>query len=256
MSKKQNPMTKHGNTQELLGAYRLLEDWVSAMADRVRNPIAGIVAALKIIEEQVNPEKRRTSIDKKVIYDVSQRITGRLMELDQYLSELSNFSQPTSLSPEHFDLSTVMKSVCQEFSQRTGYDSPTHLSVECDPFEIYADKQKMAQTLQALILNSIEAIGAKPNPKIHLKAEHSAVNQQTVITIDDNGPGFPMDVHEQLMKPFTSFKETGSGLGLALVKKYIEAHQGTVALNNIQDPQMGARVTITLKNSLTNINGN
>ncbi|MCC7393016.1 sensor histidine kinase, partial [Candidatus Sumerlaeota bacterium] len=53
-----------------------------------------------------------------------------------------------------------------------------------------------------------------------------------LITVQDSGPGFPMDRISELFEPFVTIKPGGTGLGLAIVKSTVEAHGGTIELSN------------------------
>jgi signal transduction histidine kinase len=62
--------------------------------------------------------------------------------------------------------------------------------------------------------------------------------------VRDNGPGIPDELQEQVFRPFFTSKETGTGLGLALTRKVVEAHGGEIELNSV--PGDGAEFVITL----------
>ena len=66
---------------------------------------------------------------------------------------------------------------------------------------------------------------------------------QVLITIQDDGPGFPEDLMNKLFEPYITSKSKGSGLGLAIVKKIIEEHDGTIQASNQED---GAQLAIRI----------
>jgi len=77
-----------------------------------------------------------------------------------------------------------------------------------------------------------------------LSIRGSEVDGHVVLTVDDEGSGFSDSALAHLGEPFYSEKEGGMGLGLALVKGVIEAHGGSVRVENL--PKGGARVEIVL----------
>ena len=82
----------------------------------------------------------------------------------------------------------------------------------------------------------------QPGGKIHidLNSNHEAV----IVSFEDEGVGIPIDLMEKIWDPFFTTKETGSGLGLGIVKKIIELHGGDIEIRNRTEG--GARVLIIL----------
>src|SRR5262249_23325016 len=64
-----------------------------------------------------------------------------------------------------------------------------------------------------------------------------------MVEIEDNGPGVPPELKEQIFNPFVTTKKTGVGLGLAIVSKIVDAHGGSVKL--ISPPHQGACFRVT-----------
>jgi signal transduction histidine kinase len=94
----------------------------------------------------------------------------------------------------------------------------------------YLDEQRMARALQNLIRNAIEAMEGKGGT---LTLSCSSDGEDVVFRVADTGPGIPKSVRHKLFEPFvTSGKRSGTGLGLANVKKIVEEHAGTVELES------------------------
>ena len=77
-----------------------------------------------------------------------------------------------------------------------------------------------------------------------IKIENPADGHYATIHVSDNGPGVPDDRKEKIFEPFVSTKETGMGLGLAVSRRIIEAHGGTIDVTD--NPGGGARFAICL----------
>ena len=92
-----------------------------------------------------------------------------------------------------------------------------------------------------LIRNAIEAGTA--GGRICLEAESDG--DRLLIRVDDDGPGIPQSILPSLFKPFASTKAGGTGLGLALARKVIEAHGGRISLASREGS--GTTVTLTLR---------
>jgi nitrogen fixation/metabolism regulation signal transduction histidine kinase len=89
----------------------------------------------------------------------------------------------------------------------------------------------LRQVLHNLLQNAQDALSAKAQPMIFVKTE--VVNNLLVLTVEDNGAGFPTEMLARVFEPYMTTKPHGTGLGLAIVKKIIEEHKGTIKIENI-----------------------
>jgi nitrogen fixation/metabolism regulation signal transduction histidine kinase len=108
------------------------------------------------------------------------------------------------------------------------------------------DAGRLRQALHTLIKNAIEAIGEirKPHIRIATRIVRDGEQDAVDLSVADNGPGLPADFGERWFEPYTTSKARGTGLGLAVVKKIIEEHGGSVRAE--RDAQGGAVFTLRL----------
>lgn len=96
---------------------------------------------------------------------------------------------------------------------------------------IYGDKDRLTQVFINLISNSVESMrGAGGTVEINGKREGDKLS----ISVIDNGGGIPKEIREKLFMPFVSGKKGGTGLGLAVVRKIIEDHDGDIMLGGVE----------------------
>jgi signal transduction histidine kinase len=108
------------------------------------------------------------------------------------------------------------------------------------PF-IDGDRQKLTQVLVNLIRNALQAT---PQWK-HVSIGAARTGDGIVYSVEDEGPGVPVDLKESLFKPFVSTKgENGLGMGLYMAKLIIDSHQGEIVV--LDRPQGGARFEVKL----------
>jgi signal transduction histidine kinase len=94
-----------------------------------------------------------------------------------------------------------------------------------------------------LLRNSLEAIARQPTRE--LKVAVAALSQsQVAVSIEDTGAGIPETEIKRIFEPFRSFKESGSGIGLALCQKVVREHGGHITAENV--PSGGARFRLSL----------
>ncbi len=107
---------------------------------------------------------------------------------------------------------------------------------------IHADRQKLTQVLVNLVRNAVQATAQWRQIGI----EATRRNGHVVFAVEDEGPGVPADVKENLFKPFVSSKgEGGMGMGLYMAKLIIDSHQGEIAV--LDRPTGGARFEVWLQ---------
>jgi nitrogen fixation/metabolism regulation signal transduction histidine kinase len=101
------------------------------------------------------------------------------------------------------------------------------LSFQHDPrsLAVYADEDMLDQALINLIRNAANALADTENARIKVKA-YTDGKQRTVLEVQDNGPGVPQDLAENIFVPFFTTRTQGSGVGLALVRHIMLSHGG------------------------------
>jgi nitrogen fixation/metabolism regulation signal transduction histidine kinase len=110
------------------------------------------------------------------------------------------------------------------------------------PWRIDADPAQMRQVLHNLLQNSQDALHGVPDPKIEVRLQRQA--NRIILTVWDNGPGFPEGYQQKAFEPYNTTKPKGTGLGLAVVKKILDDHQASIQLGT-DEGRGGAAVTIT-----------
>jgi signal transduction histidine kinase len=123
--------------------------------------------------------------------------------------------------------------------------SKRHITVESEIGEdlprISVDPIQVQQVLINLIANAIEAMEGSPrDPRLVIRV--TANGQEMLIQVIDNGPG--VDDPENIFEPFISTKKKGMGIGLAVSRSIVEAHQGQLWAENNAD--FGAQFTLKL----------
>jgi two-component system nitrogen regulation sensor histidine kinase NtrY len=112
-----------------------------------------------------------------------------------------------------------------------------HIELEIilrDPaLSIEADINLIDQVMINLLVNAIEAVKDKPEPRITLSAEAKA-NNKILVKIMDNGLGMPPELLDKIFIPFFSTRKTGSGIGLSLCKQIMLLHKGNIQVQSTE----------------------
>src|SRR4029077_14441698 len=112
--------------------------------------------------------------------------------------------------------------------------------------QVRADSAQIRQVLHNLVQNAHDALEHRKNsgeqPMIEVCTE--AAGDKVLLSVTDNGGGFPEELMARIFEPYVTTKPRGTGLGLAIVKKIIDEHHGSVAIET-GEPR-GASVTVLL----------
>ncbi|MEM2130074.1 MAG: histidine kinase N-terminal 7TM domain-containing protein [Candidatus Bathyarchaeia archaeon] len=224
-------------TKELREAERLaaIGELASMVGHDLRNPLMGIAGATFYIKNTLgkSAEGKIKEMLETIEYDIA-RSNKIINDLLDYSKELKLELKLTSIKQV---INETMKAV----------ELPKNIEVMneiYDKSEIPIDSEKMKRVFINIIKNSIEAM---PNGgKIIIKSyEKSDILK---IEISDTGKGIPGEIMKNLWKPLVTTKAKGMGFGLAICKRIVEAHKGTIFLESIVGK--GTSVTIILPKTL------
>ncbi len=201
------------------------------LAHEVKNPLGGIRGAAQLLESDLTREEDRECTG--VILDEADRLT-RLVErlLEPYRS--AERTGPVEL---HELLEHVKSLIAHEFPEVAfvrDYD------VSIPP--VLADEGRLTQVFLNLVRNAAEALrgGAVPEPRIELRTRFvrdafvGDVRRKRALALEvlDNGPGIPEAIRDRIFFPLVTGRAEGSGLGLSLVKSYVEEAGGSVLVES------------------------
>jgi signal transduction histidine kinase len=168
-------------------------------------------------------------------------VLGEVDRLDGLLSQTLDFVRPVKLSKKPVVLDRLLTQVIH---RQTPLVEERHLSIRretcADCRAIRLDEGKMHQVLLNLLKNAIEA--SPPGGEIAIREFRDGA--QVVLEIANGGEPMDPETLDRAFEPFYTTKPGGSGLGLGLVKRVVEEHDGSVVLTS--DPESGTRVTLRL----------
>ena len=216
------------------GSARSVVGLAAMLAHEIKNPLSGIRGAAQLLEQSVVPDDRALTY---LIRDETDRIV-KLVE------RMEVFGDERPMPQEELNIHAVLGRV--KALADAGFAANVRIVEDYDPSlpPLQGNADRLIQVFLNLVKNACEAIGDRPQgeivlqtafkPGIRLKMPGTAevINMPIEVTVKDNGPGIPSDIRPHLFDAFVTTKETGSGLGLALVAKYVADHGGIIDLDN------------------------
>lgn len=190
---------------------------LSKFSHEIRNPISLINSSLQMM---ANSHPDVTD------YENWDDIMDNLDYVKELLNELSSYNNAGRISPKPTNIELYLENILASVRPTLDYLN-IHLETEFSPFlpELSIDRIKLRQALLNLLRNAQEAI-SRPDGKILLKAE--PWEKGICISVSDNGCGIPLSEKNNIFNPFVTFKKNGTGLGLAVTRQIIEAHNGHI----------------------------
>lgn len=190
---------------------------LSKFSHEIRNPISLINSSLQMM---ANSHPDVTD------YENWDDIMDNLDYVKELLNELSSYNNAGRISPKPTNIKLYLENILDSVRPTLDYLN-IHLETEFSPFlpELSIDRIKLRQALLNLLRNAQEAI-SRPDGKILFKAE--PWEKGICISVSDNGCGIPLSEKNNIFNPFVTFKKNGTGLGLAVTRQIIEAHNGHI----------------------------
>lgn len=227
--------------KELSKLDRMRQDFVSNVSHEIQSPLTSISGFTKALKQKKMSEESRLRY-LTIIEEESERLS-RLSQNLLRLSYLQQETHPLKVSTYRLD-EQLRKVVIALEPQWTAKEIEIDLQLET--MTVQADEDQLNQVWINLLSNSI-----KFTP-IHGKIliEAAVKEDQTIVSITDNGPGIPEEERVDIFKPFHKVDKArdpsvkGNGLGLSIVKKIIDIHNGDIQV--FGRPGTGSTFEVTL----------
>ncbi|MGV6838896.1 MAG: ATP-binding protein [Planktomarina sp.] len=234
---------------DLVSAQRLAAwgDVARRIAHEVKNPLTPIKLSAERIKRKFAPKVGEDSDQLENMTNVIMRQTD---DLRRIVDDFSKFARMPEPQTQNYDLADVIQGAV--LLQDAAFPDVTFdVKIEAGESMSGFDPTLIGQALTNLIKNAAESVQTRlsqiPEPKGRVTIHLSATDRCFQIKVFDNGLGLPAD-RAQLLEPYVTHRDGGTGLGLPIVLKIIEEHGGTLRLLDAPEGQ-GALIEIQLPKS-------
>ena len=225
-----------------------LGEMAAGIAHELKNPLAGIEVMAGLLRRQVpdSPDAQSLLAD----------ILSEAKLANAIVVEMLEFVRPIRLQVEQTDITHVLQQSITNAESKVPRGE-VEVSLECEeglPM-IDGDASQLCQVFTNLLTNAFEAVNGKGRVVLHASMEDleqdaafggdaPEATPSVVVDVVDDGPGIPGELSDRIFNPFFTTKTTGSGLGLPIVRKIVDAHDGRLDLSS--EPGKGTRFRVTV----------
>ncbi len=208
-------------------------EMTAGISHEIRNPLGIIKSSAQLLKKKM--EK----------LDINNRIPDIIVEestrLDNIITDFFDFAKPKIPDFHSCRVEDILEKNISYLAyqiEENNFTITREISNHLP--EILADSSMLYQAFLNILINAFQSL--IKNGSIIIRAKYNSGS--IIINFIDNGEGVPEEVLKKIWTPFFTTKDTGTGLGLGIVKNMIEAHNGTIMITN--EETKGANVEITL----------
>ncbi len=184
----------------------------AGIAHEVRNPLGVIRASASMVQEELEEGSED--------HRACELITDEIDRLDGLIGALLAFAKPARMELASTPLTPLLERAARLAAETNGVE----VSVESGSLTVRADEDLLTQLLLGFFLNAEEAGAAR----VRIRARGS--DERVELEIADDGPGIAEADEGRVFEPFFTTKDAGTGLGLSMAVRIVEAHGGTIGV--------------------------
>ncbi|MGV3539484.1 MAG: sensor histidine kinase [Rufibacter sp.] len=209
---------------------------LNVMTHEIMNSIAPISSLADTLKNRLQEVSHQgpSTVDLEELEVGVTTIKRRSVGLLKFAETYRNLSKITTLHQEEVfiidQFSSLQRLMQPSLTQK---NITLEVTVKDPDLSLHADAALLDQVLINLLVNAVEAVKDRPEPKITLAA-YLGTDGKTVVKISDNGTGMSEEVQDKIFIPFFSTKKQGSGIGLSLCKQIVLLHRGSMQVQSVE----------------------
>lgn len=225
--------------QERLDRGLFWNQLAASMSHEVRNPLVSIKTFAQLLPERYQDPEFRNEFSNLVGHEINR--------LNAMIDQLNDFAHPRELSLIKLDVRQALQFAWVDFQKNPPYTPLPEVTddIEAGLPDVLADLNALTESIRLILQNAAEALeGRHGIIHVTLKRGFDLECGETVeIGIEDNGPGIPDELRDQIFSPFCTHKARGLGLGLPIAQRTMADHNGKLEV--LSNPR-GTRVRLIL----------
>jgi len=220
--------------EELIQAnkFKVLGELASGMAHEIRNPLGSIQGSLEILKEDYKEGDKKAEFLNILFKEIKR--------LNRVVTDFLSYARPSKPALVSCDLNQLIQeslSIVKPEADKKQIALSTYFNTKLP--QIQADPSQLKQAFLNLLLNSLQALDSSGE----ISVSSDVYNGWITVEIKDSGPGISPENLPKVFIPFFTTKKEGVGLGLGIVERIIQNHQGKITVES----QTGKGTVFTIK---------
>ncbi|MGB3567698.1 MAG: ATP-binding protein, partial [Priestia megaterium] len=189
-------------------------------AHEIRNPLAVIHGFISLMNQSLSDE------EKKRFY--LPLLMKELERINYIIEEMLLLSKPGTPVMKKVSMQEIINELLPLITHSSKFTEKDKLifDVKLQPYILKVDEKQIKQVLHNLIRNSMEAMDGEGVITIYSQVHEDSY----CLYIEDTGKGIPLHMQQSLYQPFSTSKDSGTGLGLPIAQRILESHGGQIKL--------------------------
>ncbi len=207
----------------LEGRDRQLKMMLGGVAHEVRNPLGGMELFSGLLEEELTRERP----DLKESLEHVRRVRKELDYLERIVDDFLAYAREQKLNVTQVDARAMLEGALAHLQGDAEFRGVS-LTLDAEAGTVDGDENLLTGALVNLVKNAVQVSTKGQTVSVRGRKDGSGY----LVEVVDAGPGVPAELQPRIFEPFFTTREKGTGLGLPLAKKLIEAHRGSLALDS------------------------
>ena len=206
---------------------RSLEKLSASIAHEIRNPITAAKSLVQQMgEEPTAPEN----------VEYAQVALAELERVERSVSHLLRFARDEELRARDVLMADILDSALETFRERAQREGVVIERNFDTRGELRGDPEKLRRVAINLVGNAIDALveSGIDDPQVEVSLGENLAGSEVWVRVRDNGPGIEAEAAARIFDPFFTKKQSGTGLGLPITRKLVEAHGGEIELVTVE----------------------
>ena len=205
------------------------------LAHEIKNPLTPIQLAAERLQMKLSDKLPAAEAD--VLRRGASTIVNQVAAMKRMVDDFRDYARvpPARLSP--LDLNALIAEVGTLYGAEPG-TGPVHLQLAPELPPIEGDATQLRQVIHNLVANAQDALVGRADGRILVRTELVEIDEGSTraravrLSVEDNGPGFAANILRRAFEPYVTTKPSGTGLGLAMVKKIVDEHGARIEVVN------------------------
>lgn len=207
------------------------------LAHEIKNPLTPIQLSAERLQFKLADKLANGDAD--MLARGTQTIINQVQAMKRMVDDFRDYARLPAPEVAPLDLNALIREVLGLYESSS---ASIDTELADDLGAILGDATQLRQIIHNLLRNAEDALEGRAGARIVIRTQQGSRHAR--LSLADNGPGFPVELLPRIFEPYVTTKARGTGLGLPIVKKIVDEHQGSIEISNA--PEGGARIDIRL----------